>query len=238
VVSAVASKFQIDGDPVAPHSLSPRELKELLAAERAGQPFLAYRGLERSLVLFVLGEADKPTTVGRRVETDLSIPWDGEVSGLHAELQLLGGEWTVVDDGLSTNGSFVNGERISGRQRLRDGDRIRVGRTVLVFNAAEISLAERTTPAGERLALPELTGTQRRILIALCRPYRDGSSFATPASNLTIAAEVFLSVDAVKMHLRTLFSRFQLSELPQNQKRASLAELALQLGVISQRDLS
>jgi hypothetical protein len=229
--------FQNDGDPVAPHSLSPRELQGLLAAERAGQPFLAFRDLERALVLFVIGEQSKPITVGRRAETDLSIPWDGEVSGLHAELQLLGGEWTVVDDGLSTNGTFVNGGRISGRQRLRDGDRVRVGRTVLAYNAAEASLAERTTPAGERLALPELTGTQRRVLVALCRPYRDGASFATPASNQTIAAEVFLSVDTVKMHLRTLFSRFHLSELPQNQKRARLAELALQLGVVSHRDL-
>jgi pSer/pThr/pTyr-binding forkhead associated (FHA) protein len=234
----VASKFQNDGDPVARHSLSPRELKELLAAERAGQPFLAFRDLDGGLSLFVLGEEGKPITIGRRAETDLSIPWDGEVSGLHAELQRLGGEWTVIDDGLSTNGTFVNGERISGRQRLRDGDRVRVGRTVLAYNAAEISLAEQTTPAGERLAIPELTGSQRRVLVALCRPYRDGGSFATPASNQTIAEEVFLSVDAVKMHLRTLFGRFHLTELPQNQKRARLAELALQLGVVSQRDLA
>jgi hypothetical protein len=232
------STSQTDGDPVARHSLAPRELKQLLAAERAGHPFLALRDQDRNLVLFVLEQAGTAITIGRRTETDLSIPWDGEVSGLHAELQLLGGEWTVLDDGLSTNGTFVNGERTSGRQRLRDADRVRVGRTVLAYNAAQSSLAEQTTPAGERLALPELTNTQHRVLVALCRPYRDGPSFATPASNQTIAAEVFLSVDAVKMHLRTMFARFELSELPQNQKRARLAELALQLGVISQRDLA
>ena len=82
----------------------------------------------------------------------------------------------------------------------------------------------------------QLTDTQRRVLIALCRPYRDGG-FATPATNQEIAAEVFLSVDAVKMHLRTLFGRFALGELPQNQKRARLAECALQSGMISHRDL-
>jgi ATP/maltotriose-dependent transcriptional regulator MalT len=74
------------------------------------------------------------------------------------------------------------------------------------------------------------------VLIALCRPYRE-ASFATPATNQEIAAEVFLSVDAVKMHLRTLFGKFQLAELPQNQKRATLVERALQFGVISHRDL-
>ena len=75
------------------------------------------------------------------------------------------------------------------------------------------------------------------MLIALCRPYRDGAGFATPATNQQIAAEVFLSIDAVKMHLRALFARFELAELPQNRKRAALAECALQFGVISQREL-
>jgi DNA-binding NarL/FixJ family response regulator len=57
------------------------------------------------------------------------------------------------------------------------------------------------------------------------------------ATNQQIAAEVFLSVDAVKMHQRTLFGKFELGELPQNQKRATLAERALQFGVISHCDL-
>jgi hypothetical protein len=39
------------------------------------------------------------------------------------------------------------------------------------------------------------------------------------------------------MHLRTLFGKFALGELPQNQKRARLAESALQSGVIAHRDL-
>ncbi|MGZ4182186.1 MAG: FHA domain-containing protein [Solirubrobacteraceae bacterium] len=42
---------------------------------------------------------------------DVSIGWDAEVSGLHAELQAFSGEWTIVDDGLSTNGTYVNGSR-------------------------------------------------------------------------------------------------------------------------------
>ena len=53
-----------------------------------------------------------------------------------------------------------------------------------------------------------LSETQRRVLVALCRPFRDGSAFATPATNQEIAAEVFLGVDAVKTHLRALFAKF------------------------------
>jgi hypothetical protein len=226
-----------DGDPLAPHSLAPRELKAVLEAERAGEPFLAYRDADRRLDLYVLGRHDGAITVGRRLETDLSIPWDAEVSGLHAALQRLGGEWTIEDDGLSTNGTFVGEARTRGRHRLRNGDRVRVGRTVLVYNAAETGEVGKTATAGERMALPPLTDSQRRVLLALCRPYRDGGRYAAPTSNQQIADEVFLSVDAVKTHLRTLFGRFELTDLPQNQKRARLAEIALEHGIVSDRDL-
>ena len=46
-----------------------------------------------------------------------------------------------------------------------------------------------------------------------------------------------MSVDAVKSNLRALFAAFGLEDLPQNQKRASLALRALRTGVISRRDL-
>jgi hypothetical protein len=230
----------VSDDPLARHSLSAAELKQLLALERAGGAFLAFRNEQGTLRLYAVDGAQRPreatSTIGRRTEADLSLAWDGEVSGLHAELHHIGGEWTVVDDGLSTNGTYVNGQRINGRQRLRDGDRIRVGRTVLAYRAAQATLVQETVAAAD-LPKIELTDAQRRVLVALCRPYRDGN-YATPATNQQIAEEIFLSVDAVKMHLRSLFAKFQLSELPQNQKRARLAEQALQFGVISLRDLS
>jgi hypothetical protein len=231
----MSSQAPNDEDPLARHSLSAPELKRLLATERSGEAFLAFRDGQGQLSLRPAGVVEARVTLGRRAEMDLSLPWDSEVSGLHAELHRVGPEWTIVDAGLSTNGTYVNGQRISGRQRLRDGDRIRIGRTVLVYRAAQATLVQETVAAADRPEV-QLTDTQRRVLIALCRPYRD-ASFATPATNQEIAAEVFLSVDAVKMHLRTLFGKFQLAELPQNQKRATLVERALQFGVISPRDL-
>ncbi len=233
----MALQVRRDDDPLAPHSIAPSDLKDLLAAERAGEPFLAFRDGDTRLGLFSPGRGGRVLTIGRRPELDLPIAWDPEVSGLHAELQGLGGEWTIVDDGLSRNGTFINGQRVNGRQRLRDGDRIRIGRTVLVYRAGRESEIMETAAAGGGPAPVQLTDTQRRVLIAMCRPYLDGGSFATPASNQQIAEEVFLSIDAVKMHLRRLFANFELTDVPQNEKRAKLAECVLQFGVISERDL-
>ena len=224
-------------DPLAPHTASAGELKELLATERAGVAFLAFRDQQENLRLYALAHGTERHTLGRRPEMDLPVPWDSEISGLHAELQCLGGEWTIVDDNLSRNGTYVNGERVSGRRRLRGGDRIRVGRTLIAYNTPDGPAVAETVAAGDRPALKQLSDTQRRILVALCRPYRDGGAFATPATNQQIADEVFLSVDAVKTHLRVLFGKFELNDLAQNQKRATLAECVFQLGMISQRDL-
>ena len=224
-------------DPLAPHALAPAELKALLVAERAGEPFLALKDGDDRLVLFRPAAGDHALTLGRRPETDLPIAWDNEVSGLHAELQPLAGEWAIVDDGLSTNGTFVNERRVVGRRRLRDGDRLRVGRTVLVYRTGRGAVVEATAAAGDSPVTRSLTPMQHKVLVALCRPFRYGDSFTSPATNQQIAAELFLSVEAVKMHLRALFTKFELSDLPQNEKRARLAESVLQFGVISRREL-
>ena len=91
-------------------------------------------------------------------------------------------------------------------------------------------------PAGRGSAPPPLTPTQRQVLVALCRPYAT-SELATPATNQQIADELFLSVDAVKAHLRTLFGLFGVEHLAQNQKRSVLAVKALQSGVVTRREL-
>jgi predicted component of type VI protein secretion system len=226
------------GDPLARHSLSPRELKELLVAEAAAAASLAYRDGDGSLRLLALEPAAAPITVGRRGEAGLALPWDREVSGVHAELLHLGGEWTVQDDGLSMNGTFVNGERVRSRQRLRDGDRVRVGKTVLACVFPQSGSSAQTQAASQIRAVPRISDAQRKVLVALCRPYRDGASFTSTASNRQIADELFLSVDAVKMHLRALFAKFDLAELPQNRKRTRLAECALEGGVVSPADLA
>ena len=63
----------------------------------------------------------------------MRLEWDEEVSALHAQIEVVRDECTLVDDGLSRNGSFVNEERVHGRRHLRDGDTIRFGRTAVAY---------------------------------------------------------------------------------------------------------
>ena len=215
---------------------SPRELQRQLALERTGEPFLAYRDEQDHLVLHPLAEDAAPVTLGRGEGANVRIPWDPQVSQLHAELVLLGGEWLVVDDGLSRNGTYVGEERVAGRRRLRDGDLVRLGSTLILFRAPGAGGSRGETAMAPEAA-PELTPAQRRVLVALCRPLAAGTGLATPATNRAIAEELHLSVEAVKTHLRGLFERFEVGELPQNQKRVALAERAFRTGSVTPRDL-
>jgi predicted component of type VI protein secretion system len=165
------------------------------------------------------------------------LDWDTEVSRLHAELERAGGDWTVADDGLSRNGTFLGGERIAGRRRLRDGDVVRFGRTTVLYRQPSATDAAETDVASDAFDPASLSAAQRRVLVALCRPFKDATGYATPATNQQVADELFLSVDAVKTHLRALFAKFGIEDLPQNQKRVRLVELALTHGIVSTRDL-
>jgi predicted component of type VI protein secretion system len=205
-------------------------------AERRGGAFFVYRdGKGRQVVLEPKAD-QRRLAVGRAGSSEIPLGFDTEVSRLHAELERIADDWILVDDGLSRNGSFINGERVTGRRRLRDGDALRFGSTVVVFRFPDAG-GEETAAAADTPDARSISDTQRRVLIALCRPFREGSEFATPATNKDIAEEVFLSVDAVKAHLRVLFEKFAVGDLPQNQKRIRLAELVIRSGVISPRDL-
>jgi pSer/pThr/pTyr-binding forkhead associated (FHA) protein len=215
--------------PLDAHVATPQDLKERIAAERRGTPFLVYRDADDLQVIVELAPTSEQLTIGRRPSNDVVLDWDSEISRVHAALERIGEDWTVVDDGLSRNGTYVNGERVNGRRRLRDGDRIVFGETPVLFRAPQD--VTDSTAAIKIGGTVQLTETQRRVLVALCRPLQN-SAYATPATNKAIADEVFLSVDAVKAHLRVIFERFGLDALPQNEKRGRLAATALVNGVV------
>src|SRR6266581_3367754 len=82
-------------------------------------------------------------TIGRGPSADVVIDGDLQVSRLHSTLERVAGVWTIVDNGLSRNGTFVNDRRVAGRVQLHDRDEIRVGGTVLTFCAPATGAAHR-----------------------------------------------------------------------------------------------
>jgi pSer/pThr/pTyr-binding forkhead associated (FHA) protein len=212
------------------------ELTARLEAERAGTPFLLYRDGDDRQQLFRFQPGSAGVSVGRRPPSDLLLDWDDQVSRLHARFEPLEDDWEVVDDGLSRNGTLVNEERVSGRRRLRDGDTLRFGATTITFRSPEHGPAG-TSSAAETPAAVELSSTQRRVLVALCRPYLGRSPNARPATDQQIADELYLSVGAVKTHLRVLCAKLDVDELSRNDTRFHLAQRALSAGLISEHDL-
>jgi pSer/pThr/pTyr-binding forkhead associated (FHA) protein len=73
-----------------------------------------------------------PLTIGRAPGNDAVLQGDDYASARHARVESRrDGVW-ILDLG-STNGTWVNGERMDGRRRLRAGDVVRIGKTELRF---------------------------------------------------------------------------------------------------------
>ena len=104
-------------------------------------------------------ESGSRLSIGRADTNDVAIPLDDRASRMHALVECLPAGWSVRDLG-STNGTFVNGERIVGERALRAGDEIRVGETRLLFRA-ERDVDERRTMGYEKA--PELTPREREV---------------------------------------------------------------------------
>lgn len=213
---------------------TPAELQEIIAAERTGHPFVVWRTDDGEQRMLMLDQPRWRVTIGRDPAADVSLPWDAEVSRSHALLEQVGRGWTVLDDGLSRNGSFVNGARVIGRRRLRDKDHLVFGATEMTYRETSGGITQTASAIDAPSGIP-LSPMQRKVLIVLCRPVHASAS-ATPATNRQIAEEVYLTVDAVKAHLRVLFERYGLSQLPQNEKRARLVAAVLESGALTPRD--
>jgi pSer/pThr/pTyr-binding forkhead associated (FHA) protein len=216
-------------------AFSAPELREQLAAERDGAPFLVLRGGDGRQRLLRL-EGDR-FTVGRDPASDLALDWDENVSRLHALLERLAGGWTVADGDLSRNGTFVNEARVRGRRRLDDRDILRFADTRVIFRAPSAQGDETPFLPTQRTTTTTVTPGQRRVLAALCAPLLDAHEPvpATP-SNQEIADSLGISGESVRSHMKALFREFGIPALPQYRKRMELARRALNAGVVTPRD--
>jgi FHA domain-containing protein len=125
---------------------APSQDSMILTPEAAARAGLGRGGASRRSVRLVvqrspsLDEGDEfpvdsaPLTVGRGGQNDLVLGGDDFASARHARVEVRGdGVW--VQDLDSTNGTYVNGSRVTGAQRVDTGDVLRVGETDLRVEA-------------------------------------------------------------------------------------------------------
>ena len=120
----------------------------LLRSETAAVPSLfVIQGLNRG-ARYDLARHNVAMSIGREAGNFVQVD-DNEVSRRHAEIRRVG-EGFVVGDLKSSNGTYLNDSRIE-RAELANGDRIRIGRTILVYaqdgDAFDIGAVEILPPA-------------------------------------------------------------------------------------------
>jgi class 3 adenylate cyclase len=188
---------------------------------------------------YVLKDETPAVTIGRLPECDIALAWDTRVSRHHAELERGGGDaWDLVDS-TSRNGTFLNGERVVGRRRIRNGDVIRVGDTVLLFRAPVAAAASAapapgvSTFAGSSLWGIELSETERRVLGVLRGSPHQPPAASTVRSNREIAQRASLSEQEVKAAVSAMRLKFRIDGDSQ-EWRERLVVRAISSGLISE----
>src|SRR6266576_3004368 len=104
----------------------------------AGAPFASFLVRSGGLVGQRLSVRTPVVNIGRADYNDLVVP-DPSVSTSHAKLQRREGVWVLVDLD-STNGTFVDGERVKGEAPLAPGATVRFGDVQLVFEPTDEAL--------------------------------------------------------------------------------------------------
>src|SRR5260370_28733953 len=109
---------------------------------KAALTFQVLEGIDRGRIY---RELNVPVTIGREEGNSLRLN-DERVSRFHAKVQLDGDDY-ILTDLESTNGTRVNGIAVQIR-RLRVGDRVGVGRSLLLFGSNQEIAARMASLAG------------------------------------------------------------------------------------------
>jgi len=159
---------------------------------------------------------------------------DYTVSRRHAELHQIGRGWSL-EDLKSANGTYVNGRRLERQVRLKDGDQIRMGSTLMVWDGSEDkSLDASTGEASETADLVDLDAGSTQAnsaIIGSVGASDDSMILASPA-----AAEAVRSWRVISTLLDAVGSALSPNQLAKRVMDAVFEEVPAERGFILVKD--
>lgn len=197
--------------------------ERLLQMAEVRQPYVVLpRTPERLLVARV--ELAARLVVGRSRDADLSLSFDPTVSTVHASLERHLDLLTVEDLGPSTNGTFVNGQRISVRTRLNDRDQVRFGSTEVLVRCPVTATDGRTIALPPAIDWQRLTPTERRVVATLLDLWPPEARLQRAPTTTQLGAALGLGSETVRSHLKSIYGK--LRDFGVEPTREALAEAA------------
>ena len=205
---------------------------------QATDPYLFYRDEAGRQQMIVLASASRATDDrARRRLRSASRSGTTRCHGCTPNSNASATDWVLVDDGLSRNGTYVNGERLTGTAPVA-GRRRDPHRRDDHFLPRQSHCRRHLTPKSRRMSSPFIR----------CRRPNDRSSRHCAARTFPARPTRLLrrisrlrtrsisASTASRIICARLFGKFGVEDLPQNQKRARLVELAFRSGLVSERN--
>ncbi len=170
-----------------------------------------------------------PKILGRTEEkADFLLP-DPSVSRRHAELSFRDGQWMIRDLN-SSNGTFVNEQRISGPTLLRTQDQIRCGGTVLLYESSDAPVR----PAGPEAAadrMIELVFDPGETMVAVAFSSLQSKQAAAQQRRMIEAGQAALNMShGIKNILQAL--RTGIDVMDQSFRRADFEQARKSWGIL------
>src|SRR4051812_24649932 len=167
VAASVSDPTPVPGavpSPVASSANAPTDAPPPHDAGAAGSPppeSIVLRVTDGPAAGALLAVEDEELLIGRQAPGAGKLGNDIEISRRHARVSREANGQFLIEDLGSTNGTFVNEERITGARVLQPGDRLEMGDTKLVVDAPEAPSDKGIAPGGAPPAGPALSGSPR-----------------------------------------------------------------------------
>jgi two-component system cell cycle response regulator len=138
--------------------------------------------------------------IGRETDATLMLPDQG-VSGRHAMLEDQGGTWALVDL-KSTNGTYVNGQRVT-EVELKHGDKIVFGTTIVRFEVQDDADQAYSEMIAELVHIDDLTGLyiRRRFETELAALFQAAAPAGRPVGLLVMDLDGVKQINDANGHL-------------------------------------